>query len=291
MIPVYNRQDYIGAAIESVLNQSYTNFELIVHDDASTDRTLEVISSFHDPRLRIIHSSHNHGMIGGWNYLLKKSRGDFIKQMGSDDLLAPNCIREQLHALRVHPEVSLVTCQRQVIDQSGKQITTYQFALQTTLVSGQQHARWILTNLRENKIGEPCATMFRRTLIKRAGMFDPRFSQFADFEYWIRLLQYGDLLYLHAPLCSFRTHAGSNTSAAISDGRFITEIFMLIAKYYKDPIFVKTFSLTPADCAHVTRQKTLDTLKNIKDLFISGYFLRASKYTLRLIGAISPSHR
>lgn len=283
MIPVYNRADYVASAIESVLAQTYKNFELIIHDDASTDGSLAIIKQFHDPRLRVIHTIKNHGMLGGWNYLLKYGRGKYIKQMGSDDLLSPRCLELQIKAMEDHPSVSLVTCQRQVIGDHGQSITTYQFAHKDTLASGLEHAHWILTTLRENKIGEPAAVLFRRALIKRAGMFDPRFSQFADFEYWIRHLAYGDLLYLHKPLCSFRTHDGSNTTAAMRDGRFIGEIFTLINKYYKEPFFVKTYSLTPADRDHVTSLKIKDTLKNIKDLVLSGYIARALRYTLRLM--------
>lgn len=282
MIPVYNREEYIGMAIDSVLKQTYKNFELIVHDDASTDNTPGVLALYHDPRLKIIRTKQNHGMIGGWNYLLKKAKGEFVKQMGSDDLLAPNCIELQVKALLEHPLAAMTTCQRRVIDERGVTLTTYQFAKKTTLVSGNTHAHWILTNLRENKIGEPCAVLFRRNLIEKAGLFDPRFSQFADFEYWIRLLQFGDLYYDHVPLCSFRTHSGSNTSAAILDGRFITEIFTLIHKYYKDPFFVKTFELTKKDRYEVTKLKTLDTLKNIKDLLMAGEIYQSLKYFSRL---------
>jgi len=299
MIPVFNREDYIGLAIASVLSQTYRNFELIVHDDASTDHSLAVIRQFHDSRLRVIHTSKNHGMLGGWNYLLKKARGEYLKQMGSDDLLHPDCIAKEVKALQDNPGVALVTCQRQVIGESGEPTKTFQFSDHTQVVSGTAHAHWILTTLRENKIGEPCATMFRRSVIARAGMFDPQFSQFADFEYWIRILQFGDLLYLHEPLCSFRMHPGSNTTSAIRDGRFISEIYTLIAKYYKDlpavsttqslqagPFFVKNFSLTPTDYRHVLRQKTLDTLKNIKDLVLCGELSQSARYLSRLVSVL-----
>lgn len=297
MIPVYNRQAYIGAAIESVLRQTYTNFELIVHDDASSDNTPGVLALYHDPRLRVIRTEANHGMIGGWNYLLKRGRGEFIKQMGSDDLLAPNCLAKEVSALLAHPSVALVTCQRRVINEAGELLTTYQFTNEESIVSGVEHAHWILTNLRENKIGEPCAALFRRSLIAKAGLFDPLFSQFADFEYWLRLLALGDLMYLPEPLCSFRTHPLSNTTAAMRDGRFITEIFALIHKYYSPAValteegkdYREIFALTPQDRTHVTRQKTLDTLKNIKDLIISGNLPRAFRYSLRLSKALFTS--
>lgn len=282
MIPVYNRPDYIGLAIESVLAQTYSHFELIVHDDASTDDTLAVIHRYHDSRLRVIHTRTNHGMIGGWNYLLKQARGKYLKQMGSDDLLAPACLAQEVRALESHPSAALVTCQRQIIGEAGQTLGTYQFSNHSQVVEGSSHAHWILTNLRENKIGEPCAVLFRRRLLHDAGMFDPQFSQFADFEYWIRLLQFGDLYYLHKPLVLFRQHLGSNTRAAIADGRFICEIYALIHKYYSSPHYRQVFSLTSADHRLVLHQKTLDTLKNIKDLLVHRKIVQASRYIAQL---------
>ncbi len=293
MIPVFNRQDYIGAAIKSVLSQSYKSFELVIHDDNSSDDSLKVIKSFHDPRIRVIHTNSNHGMIGGWNYLLKKAKGKYIKQMGSDDLLAKNCLKEQVRVLEAHKSVSLVTCQRVVINERGVKTKTFQFSDSSCLINGIDHAHWILTTIRENKIGEPCATMFRRKDLKEGGMFDPTFSQFADFEYWIRILSRGDLYYLHKPLCYFRMHEGSNTTKAILDGRFITEIFKLIDKYYlpagalakegKDQNYAKIYGLAESDRKSVTKLKILDTLKNIKDLVFAGHVSQALRYTARLV--------
>ncbi|EKD80683.1 MAG: family 2 glycosyl transferase [uncultured bacterium] len=283
LIPTYNRETYLGDALNSALNQTYPNIEIIVHDDASTDNTPEVLAWYHDPRLRIIRTNNNHGMIGGWNYIVKQARGKYIKFLASDDLLDPNCVIELVKAATAHPKAALITCQRRFIDEQGRLVKKMGFANKNIVVNGKEHAHSILTTLRQNLIGEPTAVLYPTKLVKKVGGFDPQFSQFADFEYWIRLLQFGDLVYLHRTLCSFRTHAGNNTSAAMQDGRFITEIFTLIKKYCA--------SLTPAEVDHVTRQKTLDTLKNIKDLLLEGHFLRASKYAIRLIGAISQTHR
>jgi glycosyltransferase involved in cell wall biosynthesis len=293
LIPTYNRADYLGQAVASALAQDYPNLEIIVHDDASTDGTQAVLRPFRrDPRLRVITTRSNHGMLGGWNYIVKKATGKYLKFLASDDLLAPRAVTELVAALESHPEAALATCRRRFIDENGRVTRTMGFAAQSCVVSGRAHAHWILTTLRENKIGEPTAVLYRRRDVARAGAYDPTFSQFADFEYWLRLLACGDIVYVHKPLCSFRVHAGSNTSAAIRDGRFITEIFALIKKYYvpagasakegKDPIFVKAFSLTDRDRAHVTRVKTLDTLKNIKDLFAHGEMAMARRYFSRL---------
>ena len=148
---------------------------------------------------------------------------------------------------------------------------------------------WIASSLDERfgakPPSSPTAVLYPAKLVQQAGEYDPRFSQFADFEYWIRLLQFGELVYLHQPLCSFRTHTGSNTSAAVQDGRFITEIFTLINKYYQNSVFVQTYSLSLSDRRQLTRAKTLDTLKNIKDLIVNGNLGLAWRYLTKLTSA------
>lgn len=283
LIPTYNREKYLATALDSALAQTYPNIEIIVHDDASTDSTSSLLATYNDPRLRVIRTEDNHGMIGGWNYIVSQAKGKYLKFLASDDLLAPTCVTQLVKAALAHPAATLITCQRQFIDEQGIVIKKMGFSNKNMVVGGKEHAHWILTTLRENKIGEPTAVLYPTKLVKKAGIFDPQFSQFADFEYWIRLLQFGDLVYVHKPLCSFRTHAHSNTSTSIEDGRFITEIFALLNKNHH--------LLTPAQRSHVTRQKILDTLKNIKDLLLEGHFLRASRYTIRLVGAISQSHQ
>lgn len=287
LIPTYNSAKYLSQAIDSALSQTYKNIEIVVHNDASTDSTRELLKKYKDKRLRIIHTKNNHGMIGGWNYIVTKAKGEFIKFLASDDLLAPRAVEVLVKSALAHPGAALITSQRNFIDEKGNLIKKMGFAKRNMVVDGKAHAHWILTTLRENKIGEPSAVLYPASLVKKAGKYDKDFSQFADFEYWIRLLEHGDLIYVHESLCSFRTHTGSNTSAAIGDGRFITEIFTLIRKYYKVPSFVKVFNLTSRDHDQVIKIKTLDTLKNIKDLFVRGRITQARKYYSRLSAQVT----
>lgn len=285
LIPTYNSSKYLGQCLESALAQTYKNIEIIVHDDASTDGTKQLLSKYQDSRLRIIQTDKNHGMIGGWNYIQSKAKGKYIKFLASDDLLAPTCVSELIDKALESPKSAIITCRRKFINEQGKVIKTLGFAKVNTTTNGLAHAKWILTTLRENLIGEPTAVMYPRNLVALEGGYDPLFSQFADFEYWIRLLQYGDITYVHKPLCSFRVHTGSNTSKAILDGRFITEIFKLIHKYYDNLKYLKVFSLTESDRRAVKKMKILDTLKNIKDLIIEGKTSQASRYFIRLISS------
>jgi glycosyltransferase involved in cell wall biosynthesis len=287
LIPTFNRADYLGEAIDSALKQTYKNIEIIVHDDASTDSTPELLKKYSDKRVRIIRTEDNHGMLGGWNYIVTKAKGEYIKFLASDDLLEPSCVEELVKAAIKHPNACVITCQRKFIDGEGRVVKKMGFSNKDVVVDGPEHAHWILTTLRENKIGEPTAVLYPTKLVKKAGDYDKTFSQFADFEYWIRLLEFGDLVYVRKPLCSFRTHASSNTSAAIRDGRFITEIFALLKKYYDNSHYSKVFNLSDKDRDHVTKMKTLDTLKNVKDLFAHGQLSQARRYFAHLSAEVS----
>lgn len=277
---------YLKEAIDSALAQTYNNLEIIVYNAASTDSTRKLLSHYSDPRLRVINGRTNYGMVKSWNYVQHKARGEYLKFLADDDLLAPDCVKLLVRAALAHPRAALVTCRRQFINEKGALVKSMGFAKTDKVTNGREYAHALLTSLRKNKIGEPTAVLYPAKLAKKAGGYDPAFSQFADFEYWLRLLQYGDLVYLDRPLCSFRLHQTSGTSDAQRDGRFISETFRLINKFYKDPIFVQNFSLTKADRSRVTRVKTLDILKNIKDLALAGNLPRALVYSSRLLRAI-----
>jgi len=282
LIPTFNRRDFVVKAIASALAQTYPNIEVVVHDDNSSDGTKKSLKKINDKRFRYVFTPKNHGMVGGWNFIHNLAKGEYIKYLADDDLLEPTCVAKLVKAATKHPNSSIVTCKRKFVDKEGNVINTAQFSNKQTVTDGRKHAHWVLTTIRENKIGEPSAVLYRKVDGEKAGLFDPQFSQFADFEFWIRLLEFGDIVYVDEPLCSFRTHADSNTSASHKDGRFITEIFRLIEKYYNNPHYQTVFKLDGSDRKNVVKIKTLDTLKNIKDLFISGKFLQARMYFSRL---------
>ena len=277
-IPTYNREEYLKHALDSALNQTYSNIEIIISDNASGDNTVSLVKSFKDKRIRLIVQKKNIGMVPNWNACIKHAKGEFVKFIASDDLIDHNAVAQLIKPIQKDPSISLVTCKRRLIDESGKTISTLQYSNQNRKVNGMVHARWILKNLRQNKIGEPTSTLFRRTDAIKAGLFDPQFSQFADFEFWIRLLAIGDLYYLHQALCSFRTHPDSGTTQSQYNGKYIGEIFKLIDKYYRDPKLKNVYGLTNKDEILVKNKRTLDIVKSIKDLFIQGNITQAGRF-------------
>jgi hypothetical protein len=108
IMPVYNQERFVAQAITSVLEQTYSDFEFIIVDDGSTDRTVEIIESFNDPRIRLIRAEHK-GFIDALALASAEARGKWLARMDSDDICAPERFERQLAFLAAHPECVFVT--------------------------------------------------------------------------------------------------------------------------------------------------------------------------------------
>jgi len=209
-IPVYNCEAYIAKTIRSVLAQTLTDFELVVIDNASTDRTAEIIKEFNDPRIRAIRNERNLGMMGNWNRCLEEAVGDYIKLLPADDLIYPTCLEKQVAAFIQHKNVALVCSSRDIIDVNGKKLIKRSFTGLTGLVNGPKAVRRIVRS-GTNRLGEPGAILFRRDLIARGNRFSDRFPYVIDLGLWIKLLGMGDLFIIQESLCAFRVSPQSES--------------------------------------------------------------------------------
>ena len=118
-IPTYNRADMVGLAIESALNQSYRDIEVVIVDNASTDSIEEVVSSYDDPRLRFIRNSENLGLFGNFNRCIELSRGDIIHILHSDDYIDEKFTETCVRFFNNHPNVSMTFTSAQIITSTG----------------------------------------------------------------------------------------------------------------------------------------------------------------------------
>jgi glycosyltransferase involved in cell wall biosynthesis len=122
VMPTYNRQAYVGQAIESVLKQQHTRFELIILDDASTDGTLEIIEDYadRDNRIRVARHVENRGLARTLNEGLALARYDLVARMDDDDVMLPNRLRRQIEFMKLRPDVSVVSSWAYAIDESNR---------------------------------------------------------------------------------------------------------------------------------------------------------------------------
>lgn len=239
-IPSYRGAAHLAAAINSVLAQTFTDFELIVVDDNSPDNTAEIMRTFTDPRVRFLVNPTNLGPDGNWNRCLELARGRYFKLLPQDDLLAPTCLAEQVAVLEQDREeaIALVFCARTILDARDRAIMTRGYPQRR---SGTIAARTVIRQCVRrgtNVIGEPGGVMFRRTLAATAGKFDATIGYVLDLDYWVRLLLHGDAYYLAAPLASFRVSSGS-WSVRIG-ARQSLEYQLFIKKLMADPRYSAT---------------------------------------------------
>ena len=124
IMPLFNNERYVGKAIQSLLSQSYTDFELIVLDDASTDNSLQIVKSFSDSRIRILLNPQNQGIVYCRNKGLEVARGTYIAPFDSDDVAMPEKFRKQIDFLITHPEYGMIGSWAKQINEEGKLLKT-----------------------------------------------------------------------------------------------------------------------------------------------------------------------
>jgi glycosyltransferase involved in cell wall biosynthesis len=210
-IDSFNYGRFLPQAIESVLQQSFKDFELVIADDCSTDNSVEIAQSYarKDSRIVVEVAPVNRGMVKNRNACLFLARGEYVKLLHADDFL---CSRDALAlmvaALEANRAVSLVASARRIVNEQSEPIDTWSCFDQKRPIVGTTVINRCLFEQR-NLIGGPSAVMFRRALAGRG--FDEAFFVMADLEMWFYLLEQGCFAYLGEPLCAFRTHSRQQT--------------------------------------------------------------------------------
>ncbi len=216
-LPVYNGGQYLADSIESVLAQSYADFELLISDDGSMDGSAEICQEYadRDPRVRYWRNPEKRGLFGNYNECLRRARGKFIKPFAQDDLLHPDMLAQAVAVLGANQGISLLAVGRRWIDENGDDVSERvvspradEFVPPDCPVPGQIVIRRSISPV-HNFIGEPVAVMFRAAHIGSG--FDERLRHIGDWEYWLRLLTVGSFYFVGETLCSFRVHSGSQT--------------------------------------------------------------------------------
>jgi glycosyltransferase involved in cell wall biosynthesis len=210
-MPTYNYGRYLSQAIESVLSQSFADFELLIADDCSYDSTDEIMQKYRrqDPRIAYIRHDKNLGMVPNWNYCLRHAKGKYIKFLFGDDFFtSPQTLQMMFSVMENDDSISLVSTARRIVDDQSFPMDVWRFSHANLVIDGIDAIRHCL-HKHANLIGEPTAVMFRASQSIRG--FDPMFRQNVDLEMWFHLLEQGRYAFLADPLCAFRLHAQQQT--------------------------------------------------------------------------------
>lgn len=249
LIPTYNYAHYLDEAIESILQQTYQNFEVIIVDDNSTDDTDATVKKYlADSRFLYYKNTVNIGLAENFNMCLQYASGKYIKYLLADDKFHPLLLDTYVNVMEANKNISLITSSRQIFGikncikqppllylQSGKKVIT------ETLKDGQG-----------NWIGEPSAVMFRKADL-RVGGFNTQFTCFVDWDMWLRLLTVGDCYILPEVLSYFRVHEKQASKVLARDHRYTFEDYMFYKCIWQKNVY--NIELSKIDIETIVKKK------------------------------------
>lgn len=221
VITLYNGEAYVAECIDSVLQQTYDNFELIVADDASTDRSLEKVRQFDDARIRILPSAGKWlGVHANWTRAYAAASGDYLKHVCHDDLLQRDCLEHQVAMLEDNPEAALACGRRRIIDSRGATIARSRGIgplarnKKPRVIRGAAVAKTCV-RAGTNLLGEPACVLVRRSELPFP-IFDSRWIYTIDIEFDLRTIAESSAVVDRTVVASFRVSA-SQLSVAVAN--------------------------------------------------------------------------
>jgi glycosyltransferase involved in cell wall biosynthesis len=218
VIPVRNALPFLDEAVTSILTQSFTDFELIVVDDGSTDGSLARVRTFADPRIRI-HSQPAIGIASALNAGIALAKAPLIARMDADDVALPDRLHRQVLLLRERPDIAAVGSGYRVIDRHGRPLRV--------IIPPADPDAIRQTLLESNCMAHPTVVMRRDTVV-RAGGYRDAFPFCEDYDLWMRLSENSLLANIPEPLLLYREH-DANASWAALERRLRSEVALLHA--------------------------------------------------------------
>jgi glycosyltransferase involved in cell wall biosynthesis len=224
-IPTFNGEQYLAEAVTSVLAQTLPDFECLIVDDGSTDRTLDIAREFgqRDARVRVVQNPRNVGLAANWNRCVELASGDWIKFVFQDDYLEPTCL-ESLIRLAERTGVRLAFCERDVRIETGSDpalaawfedgLTRFQHVFgNATVTAPAAFCDAAATRLGANFLGEPTSALIHRLCFARYGAFNEDLAQICDLDYWCRVGCNEPVALTGERLATFRVHGTSTSNA------------------------------------------------------------------------------
>jgi len=236
-LPTFNGAATVSETIQSILRQSFQQWELVISDDESTDNTLTKIKEFDDPRIRIISRRQRTTPADNWNHCIEHAQGKYIKVMGQDDLLLSDCLKSEVEIMdqASNGDFSFCFSKRNIISPSGQTIIRDRGLHNKIKVVKLPSILAKLVRSGTNIFGEPVAGMIRATALKKVGGFNG--SYIIDLDMWIRLLQIGPAIHTQKTLVSFRVGKSSwSHLLRSSQADETSELFRRLARQFPDQI-------------------------------------------------------
>jgi glycosyltransferase involved in cell wall biosynthesis len=215
-IPLFQKADYIGRTIDSVLAQTFTDFELVVLDNASTDGSSAVVDGYDDSRVRVVRHTATVPMIENFNAAVAATRAPLVKVLNADDLIEPEALARQVAVMDAEPDVVVVSSRHHLVDERDR-IVARDRTLRTPDLTGRQGRATVVRRVVRhggNPLGVPGNMLFRRSAFDAVGGFPSDDSFVIDVALAVRLTTIGDFYGLPETLSRFRLAPGSESGSS-----------------------------------------------------------------------------
>jgi glycosyltransferase involved in cell wall biosynthesis len=206
-IPVYNGEKYIREALDSILNQTYKNLDVLIVDDGSTDRSVQIIQSYNDPRIRLIQNSQNKGIPYTRNIAIREARGKYLVLMDADDIASPKRIELQVAYLENHLEIDAVGSYYIKFTETSKKKIAPPFISPKDLQ---------MMMIFFDPIANPSSTVRVESIKKYKLSYHPNYFVAQDYDFWARLSKVGKISILPEFLLYYRSGHDNITKKSIS---------------------------------------------------------------------------
>ena len=204
-IPSYNHGKYISETIESILNQTFQDFEIIITDDGSTDNTVEVIKSFKDDRIKLFVFEENQGACKALNNCIINSKGKYFAYISSDDVWENDKIEKQVKYLDENPSTPVVFTKVKIIDEESNQFTeTDHYYYSIFEQENRPRSEWLNHFFYFGNIICHPSIMIKRSVYDEIGLYNERLVNMPDFDMWVRLSMKYNIHILDEKLTKFR---------------------------------------------------------------------------------------
>jgi len=207
-MPSYNHGQWIGEALDSILQQSYQDFEIIIVDDGSSDNSSEVIQAYTEQSSRIRGSvfSKNQGACKVINHAISMAEGEYIALLNSDDLWLPNKLERQMCVMEENPELGAVFGLALPINEHGHPLDKSELNVFAASVVPRNRYEWMrYFILKGNCVCHP-SILIRKECYDHLGCYEPTLRSLPDFHMWVRLFYHYDIRVMNEPLIKFRLH-------------------------------------------------------------------------------------
>jgi glycosyltransferase involved in cell wall biosynthesis len=200
VMSVYNEEKYVASAVQSILDQTFGDFEFIIIDDCSSDATPSILAAFaqSDARIRIIRNAFNFGLTRSLNIGLDNAQGEFIARMDADDIALPIRFEKQLIVFSERPEIVLCGTATVRIDAVGRRMSIGEWPDDLRIL------KWY--SVFRSALAHPSA-MFRREVLNQGLRYDETLKTAQDYDFFSRMQLFGDATVLKSPLLLYRSHA------------------------------------------------------------------------------------